>query len=325
MDRLTLVETFTKLFEYLGKNPLFILIFAIFILVYFYLILSPVYTKKHKIIYTIFFLVAIVSLIIIYGATFWKFLDYLIDNIFVALFFPSLPIYMVMIVTTIIIFIATMFKENISSGLKKLNTFAFLLIMFFLILSLNIVMTKNVNVYSQLAIYSNEYLLVMIQMTMNTFAIWILVLGIIKIIHIATKKTNFEDEPVKESVINNTNENLANISSNSMQTPVATETNNNIVNNNVEEHNNDQYTTLQEFVPIVDTPIHPYINSNSEVPNESVVDNSTINNLNKDEISQAPGPSQQEDSNNFTSDEYKILHQYLQDIKNQQDNNGNTN
>ena len=67
MDRLTLLDMFSRFFSYIGKNPIFIVIFVIFILVYFYLILSPVFTKKHKVIYTIFLGIGLIALIIIYG------------------------------------------------------------------------------------------------------------------------------------------------------------------------------------------------------------------------------------------------------------------
>ena len=82
MDRLTLIDMFSKFFAYLGKNPLFIAIFVIFVLVYFYLILSPVFTKKHKRIYTLFIIAGIIALIVIYGKAFWGFIDYLMDNLF---------------------------------------------------------------------------------------------------------------------------------------------------------------------------------------------------------------------------------------------------
>lgn len=194
MDRLSLFDMLTKFFNYLGRNPLFILIFAVLILVYFYLVLSPIYTKKHKIIYTLFFSIATIALIVIYGSTFWSFIDYMIDNIFIAIYFPNLPIYVLMLLTTIIIFVVTMFKKEISKNIKKLNTFIFLLIIFLLLLSLNIVMTKNINVYSEIAIYSNEYLLVMIQMTMNIFTIWIIILLIIKLINKLGKKASEKEE-----------------------------------------------------------------------------------------------------------------------------------
>lgn len=198
MDRLTIIDMLSKFFKYLGKNPLFILVFIILILVYFYLVLSPIYTKKHKIIYTIFFTIATVALIIVYGSAFWSFIDYLIDNIFVAIYFPNLPIYMIMVIITIIIFISTMFRSNISKGIKRLNTLVFLIIMFLLLLSLNIVIDKNINVYSDIAVYSNEYLLVMIQMTMNIFTIWILVLLILKLINKLRKKAELKDQEDQE-------------------------------------------------------------------------------------------------------------------------------
>ena len=304
MDRLSFVEMFSKLFQYLGKNPLFILIFVILILVYFYLILSPVYTKKHKIIYTVFFLVATISLIVIYGSSFWKFFDYLMDNIFVAIYFPNLPIYMIMVLTTIIIFIVTMFKQNIGSGIKKLNTFVFLLILFFLILSLNVVMTKNINVYSQLAIYSNEYLLVMIQMTMNIFTIWILILAIIRIIKALTKNSDEVTEKEPETTNNvevNNNQNT------SIPTEPIIDSNDKVKGNMTTA--NVLYTTQQEFTPTIEQPVHPYINNN--------VESNAVNSINNEQINQNTSQSTNED---FTHEEYNLLQQYLQDMKEQADN-----
>ena len=199
MDRLTLIDMFSKFFAYLGKNPLFIAIFVIFVLVYFYLILSPVFTNKHKRLYTLFLLAGIIALIIIYGKTFWEFLDYLIDNIFVIIYFPNLPAYVVMVIITIIIFIITMFKEDIAPVVKRINTAVFLLIIFFLILAANIVVSKSLNVYSEISIYSNITLAVMIQFTMIIFALWMVALLVIRLIHIFGKKADkVEEEKIVE-------------------------------------------------------------------------------------------------------------------------------
>ena len=296
MQRLTLGDMFSRLFDYLGKNPLFIIIFVIFILVYFYLILSPVFTKKHKIIYTIFFVVGVIGLIIIYGSEFWKFFDYLVDNIFLQIFFPHLTTYMIMVITTIIIFIITMLSEKISSFIKKINTFNFLLIMFFLILSLNIAVTKNVNIYSEQAVYSNEHLLAMIQMTMIIFTFWLIILGIIRIINVLSKENS-------EQVIMNSE-------------PVNEVPQDNIEETANESTNNVEYTTKQEFAPIVETPIHPYIEKNNNISvinDESIVKNNPLNTNNESNST----------NNEFTSNEYKLLQQYLEDIKNE-NNNENT-
>ena len=207
MDRLSLFDMFSKFFSYIGKNPLFIVVFIVFVLVYFYFVLSPIFTKKHKIVYGIFLLMGLVALLIIYGKAFWEFFDYLIDNIFVAIYFPNLPIYILMVVLTIIIFVITMSSSKTTSTVKGINTGVFLFVLFMLLLSSNIVITKNINVYSQISVYSNDDLPAMIQITMNTFAIWMIVLLIIRIIHVVGDKTEKIEEtentslPIKEIII----------------------------------------------------------------------------------------------------------------------------
>lgn len=200
MDRLSILDILSKFFSYIGKNPLFIVIFIIFILVYFYFVLSPIFTKKHKIVYGIFFGIGLIALLIIYGSAFWDFFDYLIDNIFVAIYFPELPIYVLMVIITIIIFIITMSKGNITPVVKYINTGAFLFIIYMLLISSNIVVTKNINIYSSVSAYSNDYLPAIIQMTTNTFAIWMIVLLIIRIIHKVHKKID-EEEITKQETL----------------------------------------------------------------------------------------------------------------------------
>lgn len=199
MDRLSLLDIFSKFFSYIGKNPLFIVIFIIFILVYFYFILSPIFTKRHKIIYSIFLGIGLIALLVIYGNAFWDFFDYLIDNIFVAIYFPNLPIYVLMVVLTIIIFIITMSSSKTSPLVKRINTGVSLFIIYMLILTSNVVVTKSINVYSSISVYANDDLPALVQITMNTFAIWMIVLLVIRIINKVSNKIDKVEPKEKEN------------------------------------------------------------------------------------------------------------------------------
>ncbi len=128
-------------------------------------------------IYIICYLVVIALII---GFNFQDFLglgNYLMDNLFVMIYFPNLVVYLIMIIITNGMMIRTCFSTRPVDKTKKiLNVVAFALIHFLLFLILNVVHTDQVSILDETAIYQNDTLLAMIQLSMGVFAVWMLIL-----------------------------------------------------------------------------------------------------------------------------------------------------
>ena len=109
-----------------------------------------------------------------------------------------------MVILTIIIFAITMCSSKVTNLVKYINTGLFLFIIFMSLLSSNIVVTKSNNIRSDVSVYGNDYLTAMVQITTNTFVIWMIVLLVIKIIYSIHKRIDENSEinnkiiPIKE-------------------------------------------------------------------------------------------------------------------------------
>ena len=125
-------------------------------------------------------------------------IDYLMNNIFLFLFFPNLAVYTLITIIINIILIRSIVKDN--KLLKRMNIIFFILfnIMFFLIIQ-NIV-ENNINIYEQLSIYTNKELLILISLSMKLFLLWLVILCIIKITNHLSLSFVYKKAPVKVNI-----------------------------------------------------------------------------------------------------------------------------
>ena len=123
--------------------------------------------------------------------TIFTLIDYLINNIFLFMFFPNLAVYTLIIIIINVILVKSIIKDKII--VKRMNIIFFVLfnIMFFLIIE-NI-LENNINIYEQLSIYTNKELLTLISLNMKLFIFWLVLLFIIKI----SNYLSYKKEPVR--------------------------------------------------------------------------------------------------------------------------------
>ena len=121
-------------------------------------------------------------LIINYASSFISFLDYLINRIFITVYFPNLATYVIMVLVATGIFLVSLFSKKMLISVRNVNIGVYMLIVYLLFLLGQVVINKKINVYSDLAIYQNEEMMVLIETTMIIFALWVLGLGIYKIV-----------------------------------------------------------------------------------------------------------------------------------------------
>ena len=182
MKRLTLAKVFEKIINLVSSDIIYALLFLIFLLLALYLMFSKKINSKEKRIIKIVYFLILACLIINYSSSFLSFLDYMINKIFLVIYFPNLAAYVVMILVATGIFLSSLFSKKISATIRNINIGIYIFILYFLFLLGQVVSNKNINVYSDLAVYQNEEMMVLIEITMILFSIWILGLSIYKII-----------------------------------------------------------------------------------------------------------------------------------------------
>ena len=137
--------------------------------------------KIPKIATIIMYLGITLTLLIFYHNEIFIFFDYLINNIFILLFFPNIAVYALVIIIVNILMVKSILNKNRERVLKIINIFFFILFNIIFYLIIDNVISNKVNIYDGLSIYTNSNLMVLIQLSMYLFMLWLVILLIAKI------------------------------------------------------------------------------------------------------------------------------------------------
>ena len=136
--------------------------------------------KKNKTIGKTLYMIGwifIISFIIIkYNNYVSKIFDNLINTIFMQIFFPNLATYTIIIITTNIIFLYTIFNKKTNMSDKLINSPFFIIIMVLMAFTVELVSKNNINVYQRKEVYSNETVITIIESTTLLFTLWMVIL-----------------------------------------------------------------------------------------------------------------------------------------------------
>lgn len=114
-----------------------------------------------------------VILLITYFEEFLKFIDVLNKNIVMLINFPSLLQYTVIIFITLIIMIISIFNKKMNRILSRINIGVFIADLFIFFLILDQINKTNIDLSNKINIYSNKNLMVLFEISMIIFVIWL--------------------------------------------------------------------------------------------------------------------------------------------------------
>lgn len=201
MNDFSLVEKLKILMDIIVSSPLFLFCFMIGIAVLIlYIILIKKDKKINKWIFVLIWIVLAIVLLISYSSVVLDLIDRLFDSLFMALYFPSIGIYILILIISNFCFIYSLINKKINKTHKIINFIYALLINLFLILIIDIVKTSNTNVYNELEIYTNPNLLVLLQLNSALFASWLLV-NLLLSAHSKLKKYDKKELPNMPEIV----------------------------------------------------------------------------------------------------------------------------
>lgn len=177
MIRMSLMEKLEMLKDIIISNSYTFVIFISFIVITIILFNTKKLDRDMLIkscigIYVIMFIFTILE----FNKEFYGIIDYLINNVFFNLLFPSIATYAVTIVVSNIIIIKSIFDKRTKKLVRKINILVYCFLSLILFLVLNFIQANNIDVYSSMAVYSNKELFVLIEINMGIFLIWIICL-----------------------------------------------------------------------------------------------------------------------------------------------------
>lgn len=176
MNDFSLVEKISILMELISSSTLFLICSIMCIVLLLFFIVCIVLNKKiNKWIFIILSAFICMIILINYGEIIIKILDAIIDSVFMALYFPSLPIYMIVLIISNVFLIISLFSKKLTKSKKIINITNGLILDFLLILIIEIVSRNNIDIYEQVTLYSNRYLLVLLELSMGIFVSCLLI------------------------------------------------------------------------------------------------------------------------------------------------------
>lgn len=171
-------------------NNKFFLIILIFLLFIGYILFST--NKKNKktskTIFISIYIFITLFIIIAFNNSLGHLVDYFMNNLFIAIYFPNLAIYTCALIITNVIIWISVFNFKTTKFIKNINIIIYCIINYILILILNIITSKNLDIYSTASVYNNKQALGLIELSSTIFILWIIFLIIYKIILIYLKK-----------------------------------------------------------------------------------------------------------------------------------------
>ena len=247
MVRLSLMEQIEMFLSMVRNSNEAKYIIPIIILISILLIIGSIMKKKViKVIY-MFIYIAIIGIIsYMFHEPLLKMFDYLIENIVNNILFPNVITYVVMLLITNIIVIKSILSNKTNSLTKSVNIINFSLINLLLFFIVKTIFDNNIDIYEKLNVYTNQDLLVLIELSMILFVIWIFILTFINIVSKIVNVIENRKVIVKEKDVVVNNIPLENVIEDII--PKKKE----IVNNNrlVLSYELDDNNELIEYVPI---------------------------------------------------------------------------
>lgn len=205
MTETTLMDKINIIFN-MSKNPkMIIILISLFVIFIGLMILAITMNKKNASkIRSIVFIIGVsftFSIIFTYFNQVRTLFDFMINNIFINIYFPNITIYCLTIIITNIIIFTNLFSIKTPKLLKSINIIMYCIIHYLMILILNVIDVNEINIFAQNSLYGNEEAQALIETSTCIFIIWIIFL----IIYLLIRKTQ-TNKNVKPLIIENKKE-----------------------------------------------------------------------------------------------------------------------
>ena len=216
MNQLTFIDKINVLFKMLFSSPIIIGIFVFSMIL---MILLFFYSKLNKKIMKFIFIILYVSIIgfavFKYGKYFLTSIDSFVTLFMANIYFPIIPVYVVIMLISFIIMIVTLSSKNKHRIVKIINTVFFTFIQMLFALFIYVVESNKIDISTNTNLYSNEQTMTLLELGMGLFVVWMIILIIIfylKKADVIFKSKKVEETDDFDEYINDYNENTMVIS-----------------------------------------------------------------------------------------------------------------
>ncbi len=207
MSKLSFLDKLKVFFEVSKSSYWFLIIMILLLGVAFtFLSIKKKNFKQEKTISIIFSILIVLLILIVYHASIANIFDYMMDNLFITIYFPTITIYFASMIITNIIFWISLLNQNTSKKIKRLNIIVYVLMNYLLALILSIINAEDLDVFAQSSIYGNKKVTALIELSSIVFMVWIIFLVLYRTILVYVRKDYKITE--KRSIIKRIEKNL---------------------------------------------------------------------------------------------------------------------
>ena len=200
MQDFSFLDKLRILMNVIVSSPFYIALIIALILVLITVLLSFKLKRViNKWIYIGIWLLFFATILVIYHEFFVELIDNLFDTMFMALYFPNLATYIIIIFVSNAFFIYSIFSKKMVKAFKIINITNTVLVDIFLILIIGVISKNGINVYDEITVYTNSSLLVLLELSSALFTSWLL-LNLFTSAYYKLKKKDNKEEFVSNNV-----------------------------------------------------------------------------------------------------------------------------
>ncbi|MBR3162036.1 MAG: hypothetical protein IKF19_04830 [Bacilli bacterium] len=178
------LEKMSYLFKMICSSSIYPIFLMVMTLLTIILISKKIKNNKVIVMMIISYLVMYVITIYNHPRTLGRVFDSIATNLFSNIYFPSTQVYLFTLLVIDIITITSMLNKNKDKNYKIANGICFFVTKFLLILILDVVGKKKIDVFSKKSLFSNTNLIVLLELSIGVFVIWLLSLVVIYITNV---------------------------------------------------------------------------------------------------------------------------------------------
>ena len=189
MSKLSFWDKLAVFFTVSKSSYLFIVMIALLFVIGIILYTSKKKTaKRNKTVYIVCSVFMLLFLLFSYHKLLGKIFDYMMNNLFITIYFPNLAIYLgAMIIMNIIVWVS-IFHYKTSDLIRKVNVVVYVIMNYILALILSVINTEKLDVFTQSSVYQNNKAAALIELSSVIFVVWIIFLILYKIILMYLRK-----------------------------------------------------------------------------------------------------------------------------------------
>ncbi len=191
MATLSFFDKISILFEVSKSSKLFII--ALFIILFLGIVLVTTNKKNAKTSRKLFvslYVFITLAIFVLYRENLSNMFQYMMENLFVAIYFPNLAIYFGAILISGIILWVSVFNFQTPKIIKNINIVFYSIINYLLIVLITIINEQKLDVFNKASIYTNRSAQAIIELSSTIFIIWVIYLFIYKAIMIYQTRNN---------------------------------------------------------------------------------------------------------------------------------------